>query len=69
MTKKRSPAYRASKEETIPINKLHPFSNHLFHIALQARVLAWEAGEQWVPDAFKKGKDLYCATASRMFHR
>ena len=27
-----SPAYRASKEETIPINKLHPFSNHPFHI-------------------------------------
>ena len=25
MTKKTSPAYRASKEETIPINKLHPF--------------------------------------------
>ena len=32
MTKKTSPAYRASKEETIPINKLHPFSNHPFHI-------------------------------------
>ena len=32
MTKKTSPAYRASKEETIPINKLHPFSNHPVHI-------------------------------------
>ena len=32
MTKKTSPAYRASKEETIPISKLHPFSNHPFHI-------------------------------------
>lgn len=32
MTRKTSPAYRASKEETIPINKLHPFSNHPFHI-------------------------------------
>lgn len=32
MTKKTSPSYRASKEETIPINKLHPFSNHPFHI-------------------------------------
>ena len=32
MTKKTSPAYRASKEETIPINRLHPFSNHPFHI-------------------------------------
>ena len=33
MTKKTSPAYRASKEETIPINKLHPFSNHPFHVS------------------------------------
>lgn len=32
MTKKTTPAYRASKEETIPINKLHSFSNHPFHI-------------------------------------
>ena len=32
MTKKASPAYRASKEETIPINKLHPFSDHPFHV-------------------------------------
>lgn len=32
MTRKTSPAYRASKEETIPINRLHPFSNHPFHI-------------------------------------
>ena len=32
MTKKTSPAYRASKEKTIPINKLHPFSNHPFHV-------------------------------------
>ena len=32
MTKKTSPAYRASKEETISINKLHPFSNHPFHV-------------------------------------
>lgn len=32
MTKKTTSAYRASKEETIPINKLHPFSNHPFHI-------------------------------------
>lgn len=32
MTKKTSPAYRASKEETIPINKLHPFSNQPFHV-------------------------------------
>ena len=37
MTKKTSPAYRASKEETIPINKLHPFSNHPFHTAYYIR--------------------------------
>lgn len=36
--------------------------------AIEARVLAWEAGEQWVLDAFKNGADLYCATASQMFH-
>lgn len=33
--------------------------------AIEARVLAWEAGEQWVLDAFKNGEDLYCATASQ----
>ena len=32
MTKKTSPVYRASKKETIPINKLYPFSNHPFHV-------------------------------------
>ena len=36
--------------------------------AIEARVLAWEAGEQWVLAAFKNGEDLYCATASQMFH-
>ena len=36
--------------------------------SIEARVLAWEAGEQWVLDAFKAGKDIYCATASGMFH-
>lgn len=36
--------------------------------AIEARVLAWEAGEQWVLDAFERGEDLYCATASQMFH-
>ena len=35
--------------------------------AIEARVLAWLAGEQWVLDAFREGKDLYCATASQMF--
>jgi len=36
--------------------------------AIEARVLAWEAGEQWVLDAFAEGKDIYCETASQMFH-
>ena len=36
--------------------------------AIEARVLAWEAEEQWVLDSFENGEDLYCATASQMFH-
>ncbi len=36
--------------------------------AIEARVVAWLAGEQWVLDAFANGEDIYCATASRMFH-
>ena len=35
--------------------------------AIEARVLAWEAGEQWRLDAFKNGEDIYCASASQMF--
>ena len=35
--------------------------------AIEARVVAWLAGEQWVLDAFNAGKDIYCATASQMF--
>ena len=35
--------------------------------AIEARVVAWLAGEQWVLDAFRDGKDIYCATASAMF--
>ena len=35
--------------------------------AIEARVLAWLAGEQWRLDAFKEGKDIYCASASQMF--
>ena len=36
--------------------------------AIEARVLAWLAGEQWVLDVFANGGDIYCETASRMFH-
>ena len=35
--------------------------------AIEARVLAWIAGEQWVLDAFENGEDIYCRTASKMF--
>lgn len=35
--------------------------------AIEARVLAFLAGEQWVLDTFASGGDIYCATASRMF--
>lgn len=35
--------------------------------AIEARVLAWLAGEQWVLDAFRAGRDIYVETASRMF--
>jgi len=35
--------------------------------AIEARVLAWMAGEQWVLDAFRDGKDIYCETASMMY--
>lgn len=36
--------------------------------AIEARVLAWLAGEQWRLDAFQRGEDIYCASASQMFH-
>ena len=36
--------------------------------AIECRVLAWEAGENWVLDSFRAGKDIYCSTASSMFH-
>ena len=36
--------------------------------AIEARVTAWLASEEWVLDAFRNGKDIYCETASRMFH-
>ena len=35
--------------------------------AIEARVLAWLAGEGWVLDTFREGGDIYCATASQMF--
>ena len=42
-----------------------------FHVcdfsAIEARVIAWLAGEEWVLDVFRNNKDIYCANASRMF--
>ena len=35
--------------------------------AIEARVLAWEAGEDWRLEAFRNGADIYCASASQMF--
>lgn len=35
--------------------------------AIEARVIAWLSGEQWRMDAFAKGEDIYCASASQMF--
>jgi DNA polymerase len=35
--------------------------------AIEARVIAWVAGENWVLDVFRNGGDIYCATASQMF--
>lgn len=35
--------------------------------AIEARVIAWLAGEEWRMQAFAEGKDIYCASASAMF--
>lgn len=48
-----------------------PSTGHRFIVAdfsaIEARVIAWLAGETTTLDAFREGKDLYCETASRMF--
>ena len=50
---------------------LIPKPGHIFIVcdfsAIEARVLAWLAGEQWRIDAFNRGDDIYCASASQMF--
>lgn len=35
--------------------------------AIEARVIAWFAGESWRAEVFEKGGDIYCASASQMF--
>ena len=48
-----------------------PSTGHRFIVAdfsaIEARVIAWLAGETTTLQAFREGKDLYCETASRMF--
>ena len=50
---------------------LVPKPGHVFIVcdfsAIEARVLAWLAGEQWRMESFKRGDDIYCASASQMF--
>ena len=50
---------------------LIPKPGHIFIIcdfsAIEARVLAWLAGEEWRLLAFRRGDDIYCASASQMF--
>lgn len=35
--------------------------------AIEARVIAWLAGEKWRTEVFKRNGDIYCASASQMF--
>ena len=35
--------------------------------AIEARVIAWYAGEEWRSKVFSEGGDIYCASASQMF--
>lgn len=35
--------------------------------AIEARVIAWFAGEEWRKKVFENGGDIYCASASEMF--
>lgn len=50
---------------------LIPKKDHRFIVsdfsAIEARVLSWLAGERWRMDAFAKGEDIYCQSASQMF--
>ena len=48
-----------------------PEEDHRFIVddfsSIEARVLAWLAGEDWRQGAFQAGKDIYCESASQMF--
>lgn len=49
-----------------------PKDNTIFYVAdfsaIEARVIAWYAGETWRQEVFEKGGDIYCASASQMFN-
>jgi len=49
-----------------------PVDGHRFFVAdysaIEARVIAWLAGELWRQEVFAQGKDIYCESASQMFH-
>lgn len=36
--------------------------------AIEARVISWISNEDWRLEAFRAGKDIYCETASQMYH-
>ena len=48
-----------------------PPQDKLFYVAdfsaIEARVIAWLAGEKWRMEIFKNGGDIYCMSASQMF--
>ncbi len=48
-----------------------PAEGHRFVVAdfsaIEARVIAWLAGETWRMKAFANGEDIYCASASHIF--
>ncbi len=50
---------------------LIPEPGHRFIVAdfsaIEARVIAWIAGENWRLDVFRNGGDIYCRSASAMF--
>lgn len=37
--------------------------------SIEARILAWLAGEEWKMKVFENGGDVYCKTAARMFKK